>query len=68
MFVVLIALALTGHLNDPGTHALLALTNGVGAISTPRCCTSGLVRKQRPAAGCAACGCMIVQIVAAPAR
>ena len=64
--LVLIALAMTGHLNTPGAHALLALTNGVGAIANAAMLYVGLKRKQllQPDAQLRS---MILKIVAASA-
>jgi putative peptidoglycan lipid II flippase len=42
--LVLVVLALTGHLKSPGMHALLALTNGVGALLNAGLLYVGLVR------------------------
>lgn len=44
--LVLAALALSGKLHAPGAHALLALTNGVGAVSNAAMLYLGL-RRQR---------------------
>jgi len=43
---VLAVLALTGNLRTPGVHALLALTNGVGAMFNAVMLYRGLVRQQ----------------------
>jgi putative peptidoglycan lipid II flippase len=43
--IVVIALAVTGRLQDPGMHALLALSNGVGALFNAALLYVGLVRK-----------------------
>jgi putative peptidoglycan lipid II flippase len=42
--IVVLALAATGHLKSPGTHALLALTNGVGALMNAAMLYFGLRR------------------------
>jgi putative peptidoglycan lipid II flippase len=44
--IVVGALATTGHLKSPGTHALLALTNGVGALMNAATLYVGLRRAQ----------------------
>ena len=44
--VVVATLAATGHLKSPGTHALLALTNGVGALMNAAMLYVGLRRTQ----------------------
>ncbi|MGH8174694.1 MAG: lipid II flippase MurJ, partial [Steroidobacter sp.] len=44
--LVVLALALTGHLQTPGAHALLALTNGVGAVMNAAMLYRGLRRQQ----------------------
>jgi putative peptidoglycan lipid II flippase len=44
--LVVAALALTGNLDAPGAHALLALTNGVGAVANAGMLYVGLRRKQ----------------------
>jgi putative peptidoglycan lipid II flippase len=43
---VVAVLAFTGRLQQPGAHALLALTNGVGALVNAALLYGGLVRKQ----------------------
>jgi putative peptidoglycan lipid II flippase len=43
--LVVVGLALTDRLQDPGMHALLALSNGVGAIFNAGLLYVGLVRK-----------------------
>lgn len=43
--IVVIALAATGRLQDQGMHALLALSNGVGALFNAALLYVGLVRK-----------------------
>ncbi len=42
--IVVLTLAATGHLKSPGTHALLALTNGVGALMNAAMLYLGLRR------------------------
>jgi putative peptidoglycan lipid II flippase len=42
--IVVLTLAATGHLKSPGTHALLALTNGVGALMNAAMLYFGLRR------------------------
>lgn len=42
--LVVAALAITGHLDSPGMHALLALTNGIGALMNAGLLYTGLVR------------------------
>lgn len=49
--IVVAALALTGHLRAPGAHALLALTNGVGAIFNAVFLYRSLLRRQLLARG-----------------
>jgi putative peptidoglycan lipid II flippase len=44
--VVVALLAITGKLGVPGTHALLALTNGLGALFNAAMLYHGLVRQQ----------------------
>lgn len=44
--IVVAALAATGRLEYPGAHALLALTNGIGALMNAAMLYTGLVRKQ----------------------
>lgn len=44
--VVVLALWLTGRLADPGMHALLALSNGVGAIFNAGLLYRGLIRSR----------------------
>lgn len=43
--VLVLALALTGHLKDQGMHALLALSNGIGALFNAGLLYTGLVRQ-----------------------
>jgi putative peptidoglycan lipid II flippase len=42
--LVIVVLAITGHMKSPGAHALLALTNGVGAMLNAGLLYVGLVR------------------------
>ncbi|MFL6549680.1 MAG: murein biosynthesis integral membrane protein MurJ [Povalibacter sp.] len=42
--IVVVALVLTGHLADKGMHALLALSNGIGAIFNAALLYTGLIR------------------------
>ena len=49
--VLLVGLWSTGNLKTPGAHALLAFTNGIGAIMNAALLYVGLVRKQILGAG-----------------
>jgi putative peptidoglycan lipid II flippase len=60
------ALALTGHMKTPGAHAVLALTNGVGAIVNAGLLYRGLVRSQVLRRGQAMRG-LLIRIVVASA-
>jgi putative peptidoglycan lipid II flippase len=44
--LVVLALWLSGHLKSPGAHALLAATNGVGALLNATLLYTGLVRRR----------------------
>ena len=63
--VVLAALAITGHLESPGTHALLALSNGIGALLNAALLYGGLKRKKILEAS--AVGALVVRILIASA-
>ena len=62
--VVVALLAFTGHLKTPGAHALLALTNGVGAILNAGLLYTGLLRTQVLRRGQALRGLLIRIVVA----
>jgi putative peptidoglycan lipid II flippase len=62
--VVLAGLWLTGNLETPGAHALLALTNGVGAIMNAGALYTGLVRSKVLRRGQALRGLLIRIVVA----
>ena len=64
--VVVVALWLTGNLKTPGAHALLALTNGVGAIMNAVLLYTGLLRSQVLRRGQALRG-LLIRIVLASA-
>jgi putative peptidoglycan lipid II flippase len=62
--VLLAGLALSGRVQMPGAHALLALTNGVGALFNAVLLYRGLVRRNVLARGAALKGLAIRMIVA----
>lgn len=62
--IVVAGLAFTGHLKTPGAHALLALTNGVGAILNAGLLYTGLIRTQVLRRGQALRGLLIRIVVA----
>ncbi|HEY0681627.1 MAG TPA: murein biosynthesis integral membrane protein MurJ [Steroidobacter sp.] len=64
--VVVLALWLTDNLKTPGAHALLALTNGVGAIMNATLLYTGLLRSQVLKRGQALRG-LLIRIVLASA-
>jgi len=64
--LVVVGLALTGHLKTPGAHTLLALSNGVGAILNAALLYTGLVRTQVLRRGQALRG-LLIRIVIASA-
>jgi putative peptidoglycan lipid II flippase len=62
--IVVAGLWVTGHIKTPGAHALLALTNGVGAIMNAGLLYTGLVRTQVLRRGQALRGLLIRIVVA----
>ncbi len=62
--LVVIGLALTGHLKTPGAHALLALSNGIGAILNATLLYTGLLRSQVLRRGQALRGLLIRIVIA----
>lgn len=62
--IVVALLAYTGHLKTPGAHALLALTNGVGAMLNAGLLYTGLIRSQVLRRGQALRGLLIRIVVA----
>jgi putative peptidoglycan lipid II flippase len=64
--IMLVVLWLTGHLKTPGAHALLAVTNGVGALMNAGLLYGGLVRRKILGAG-QGLGGLLVRIVIASA-
>jgi putative peptidoglycan lipid II flippase len=64
--VLLVGLWLTGNLKTPGAHALLAFTNGIGAMMNAAQLYFGLVRKQILGSG-QGLGPMVTKILVASA-
>ena len=62
--IVVALLAFTGNLKTPGAHALLALTNGVGAMLNAGLLYTGLIRSQVLRRGQALRGLLIRIVVA----
>lgn len=62
--LVVVGLALTGHLKTPGAHALLALSNGIGAILNATLLYTGLLRSQVLRRGQALRGLLIRIVIA----
>jgi putative peptidoglycan lipid II flippase len=64
--VIVVGLWLSGRLQAPGAHALLALTNGIGALMNAGLLYLGLVRQRILATGQALRG-LLVRILVASA-